>query len=84
MANFENIQDALENQQEKDTVNVELITLSGVKTIEVEEGMTIKEFKEMNGLIDVKIVNDDGDVLTNNDIIDEDTQLFISTPKKNG
>lgn len=84
MGNFEDIQNALENEQEKDTVSVELVTLSGVKTIEVEEGMTIKEFKKMNGLTDVKIVDADGDVLTNNDVIDFDTQLFISTPKKNG
>lgn len=86
MVDFNDIQNQLNNDsvEEKDTVTVELITLSGVQNLEVEEGMTIKEFKETNNLDGMKIVNEDGDVMNNNDTIDFDSQFFISAPKKNG
>lgn len=87
MVDFREINDSLENAEEKDptdVLKVELITLSGLQEYEVEEGMTIKEFKEKHNLNDVKMVNEDGDVMRNNDIIECDSQFFISTPKKNG
>lgn len=87
MANFNEINEALNNEttEAKDTVTVELVTLSGLQTYEVVEGTTIKQFKETHGLSnDVKIVSEDGDVLRCNDVIEEDMSLFISTPKKNG
>ena len=82
MANFNEIQNELNNSN--DTVKVELITLSGVQNLEVEEGMTIREFKEANNLDGMKIVDADGDVMNANDTIDYDTQFFVSAPKKNG
>lgn len=87
MANFNEINEALNNEttEAKDTVTVELVTLSGLQTYEVVEGTTIKQFKDAHGLSnDVKIVSEDGDVLRYNDVIEEDMSLFISTPKKNG
>lgn len=87
MTNFNEINEALNNEtvEEKDTITVELVTLSGLQTYEVEEGTTIRQFKEAHGLSsDVKIVSEDGDVLRANDVIEEDMSLFISTPKKNG
>lgn len=87
MVDFREIKESLENSGERgveDLVKVELITLSGLQEYEVEEGMTIKEFKEKHNLNEVKIVNEDGDVMRNNDIIECDSQFFISTPKKNG
>ena len=87
MVDFREINESLENSGEReaeDLVKVELITLSGLQEYEVEEGMTIKEFKEKHNLNEVKIVNEDGDVMRNNDIIECDSQFFISTPKKNG
>ncbi len=87
MVDFREINESLENSEERDAedlVKVELITLSGLQEYEVEEGMTIKEFKEKHNLNEVKIVNEDGDVMRNNDIIECDSQFFISTPKKNG
>jgi len=89
MANFNDINETLNNtrevEEEKETCSIELVTLSGVQNYEVEEGTTIREFKEAHGLSsDVKIVDEDGDVLRANDIIAEDMSLFISTPKKNG
>lgn len=88
MANFNDINETLSNnrvEEEKDTYSIELVTLSGVQNYEVEEGTTIRQFKEAHGLSsDVKIVDEDGDVLRANDVIDDDMSLFISTPKKNG
>ena len=87
MPNYEEINEALGNEIETlpEKVTVELITLSGMRTYEVEEGTTIKAFKEARGLSsDVKIVDEDGDVLRAEDTIETDIQLYISTPKKNG
>lgn len=87
MANFDEINNALnsEEAEEKEMVSVELVTLSGIQNYEVEEGTTVKDFKAAHGLSsDVKIVDEDGDVLRADDTIDDDISLFISTPKKNG
>lgn len=82
MTNFRNIQDELEN--ETSTVNVEVITLGGVETHEIEEGMTVADFKQAYGFNGMKLVDNDGDVMNNNDVIENDMQLFVSAPKKNG
>lgn len=88
MADFNEINNALNNEEveeEKAIVKVELVTLSGLQNYEVEEGTTIREFKEAHGLsADVKIVDEDGDVLRADDEITDDISLFTSTPKKNG
>lgn len=86
MVDFNRVNDALENEveNEREEVEIELITLSGVQNYTIEAGMTVKEFKEAHNLDDVKIVNEDGDVMRSNDIFEEDGKYFTSTPKKNG
>lgn len=91
MGNFDNIDEELTNpvmeeeEQEESLFEVELVTLSGVKKHEVREGQTIAEFKDAMGLArNTKVVDEDGDVLRNEDIIDNDMTLYISAPKKNG
>lgn len=86
MVDFNRVNDALENgvEDEKEEVKIELITLSGIQNYTIEAGMTVKEFKEAHDLDDVKIVNEDGDVMRSNDIFEEDGKYFTSTPKKNG
>lgn len=83
MADFNAINENL-NSVESSTVQVNLVTLGGVSTSEVTYGMTISEFKTRNGLGDAKIANAEGDILSGSDIITEDMELYISTPKKNG
>ena len=61
-----------------------MITLSGIQNYTIEAGMTVKEFKDAHDLDDVKIVNEDGDVMRSNDVFEEDGKYFTSTPKKNG
>lgn len=65
-------------------ITVELVTLSGRQKIEAEEGQTVKEFKEANGLNGTRIIDQNGAVLRDVDTISEGMQLFVSTPKKNG
>lgn len=86
MVDFNRVNDALENEveNEREEVEIELITLSGVQNYTIEAGMTVKEFKEAHGLDDVKIVDEDGDVMRSNDVFEEDGKYFTSTPKKNG
>lgn len=69
---------------EPETVQVEIVTLSGVRTVEATDGMTVKEFKEANGLSGTKIIDEDSNLLRDNDTISDGMQLYISTPKKNG
>lgn len=69
------------NQNE---IEVEVVTLSGVSTVKATEGMTVKEFKEANGLAGKKIIDDDSNLLRDTDTIEEGMQLYVSTPKKNG
>lgn len=86
MVDFNRVNDALENgvEDEKEEVKIELITLSGIQNYTIEASMTVKEFKDAHGLEDVKIVDEDGDVMRSNDVFEEDGKYFTSTPKKNG
>lgn len=86
MVDFNRVNDALENgvEDEKEEIKIELITLSGIQNYTIEAGMTVKEFKDAHGLEDVKIVDEDGDVMRSNDVFEEDGKYFTSTPKKNG
>ena len=86
MVDFNRVNDALENgvEDEKEEVKIELITLSGIQNYTIEAGMTVKEFKDAHDLDDVKIVNEDCDVMRSNDVFEEDGKYFTSTPKKNG
>lgn len=83
MTNFENISNRL-NREETITRKISIVTLAGVTSQDVAEGTTIREFKERNGLSDKKLVDDNGDVLTNDMVIRGDMQIYMSTPKKNG
>lgn len=69
------------NQSE---VTVELITLSGVEKVTATEGMTVREFKETNGLVGKKIIDEDSNLLRDTDTIEDGMQLYVSTPKQNG
>lgn len=85
MVDFNRVNDALENEaNEAEEVKIELITLSGIQNYTIEAGMTVKEFKEAHDLDDVKIVDENGDVMRSNDVFEEDGKYFTSTPKKNG
>lgn len=86
MVDFNRVNDALENgvEDEKEEVKIELITLSGIQNYTIEAGMTVKEFKEAHDLDNVKIVDEDGDVMRSDDVFEEDGKYFTSTPKKNG
>lgn len=77
------INDAL-NQPEVQNVTVSLVTLAGVETKVINEGTSIREFKNTYNLQGTKIVDEDGNTLSDNDVISEDMELFVSAPKKNG
>lgn len=83
MADFNAINENL-NSTNPSTVNVNLVTLGGVTQSSVRYGMTVAEFKRANGLGDAKVANADGEILTDSAVITEDTELYISTPKRNG
>lgn len=76
MPNFDALNDA--------TFDVELITLQEVKKVEVREGMTIKEFKSLNGISSATLIDEDSNRLRDNDVLEEGMQIYVSTPKKNG
>ena len=83
MADFNAINENL-NSTNPSTVNVNLVTLGDVTQSSVRYGMTVAEFKRANGLGDAKVANADGEILTDSAVITEDTELYISTPKRNG
>ena len=66
------------------TINVELVKLGQVDNIQVPSGITVSEFKYMNGLSNyIKILDSNGNLLKNEDTIMENCTLFMSAPKKN-
>ena len=65
-------------------VTVEVVTLSGTKSYEVTEGMTVAEFKRQNGLDGFKIIDEDSNLMRDTDVINSDIQFFVSKPKQNG
>lgn len=83
MADFNAISENL-NSTAPATVNVNLVTLGGVNQLTVRYGQTIAEFKRANSLSDAKVANGNGEILSDSAIITEDTELYISTPKRNG
>lgn len=84
MTDFNAINNSLNQPAAPATVEVTLVTLGGATTSTVNYGMTISEFKSRNSLGDANIANVAGDLLSNDAIITEDTELFIATPKRNG
>lgn len=83
MADFNAINENL-NSTNPATVSVNLVTLGGVTQSSVRYGMTVAEFKRANNLGDAKVANAEGEILTDSAVITEDTELYISTPKRNG
>jgi hypothetical protein len=83
MADFNAINENL-NSTTPATVSVNLVTLGGVNQLTVSYGQTIAEFKRANALGDAKVANGNGEILSDSAIITEDTELYISTPKRNG
>ena len=83
MADFDAINDEL-NRTEPAKVEISIVTLGGIQKQEVTEGMTIAQLKSRFGLEGTKIVDEDGNALDNNYTLDDDMELFVSTPKKNG
>lgn len=68
----------------KSTVQVEVVTLSGTNTYDVEEGTTVGAFKEAHGLNGYKVISGDNELLKDSDVLEDDVQLIVSSPKKNG
>lgn len=83
MADFDAINDEL-NRTEPAKVEISIVTLGGIQKQTINEGMTIGQLKSRFGLEGTKVVDEDGDALDNNFVIDGDMELFVSTPKKNG
>jgi len=83
MADFDAINDEL-NRTEPAKVEISIVTLGGIQKQEVTEGMTIAQLKSRFGLEGTKIVDEDGNALDNNYALEDDMELFVSTPKKNG
>lgn len=83
MADFNAINENL-NATTPATVSVNLVTLGGVNQLTVSYGQTIADFKRANSLGDAKVANGNGEILSDSAIITEDTELYISTPKRNG
>lgn len=70
---------------EPEKITVELITLSDIPTkLEVADGMTVGEFKRINGLTGTKLINEESEVLRDSDVLNDGEQLYVATPKKNG
>jgi hypothetical protein len=69
---------------EQENVTLTVSTLAGVRTITAEAGKTVAQIKRENDLGSVKFVTEDGILLGDNEVIDEDMNLFISASKQNG
>ena len=75
---------AVNNALNTENVKVSIVSLGGVNDYEISAGTTVRELKSRYGLSDMKIVTGDGSVLSDTDTISSDTQLYVSTPKRNG
>lgn len=83
MTDFSRISDALEAPATSN-IEVKLVTLGGTQVKTIQAGMTVGDFKRMNGIEGTKMVDDSGNTLENNYVLNSNTQAFISSPKKNG
>ena len=81
MPNFDAINDAM-NQPEE--IEVKIIRLGGVDTKKVTPNMTVADFKERFGLKGKKLVDGDGNILSNSDTLADGIEVYVSTPKENG
>ena len=81
---YSSINNALNSSAAPATAKISIISLGGVNEYEITAGMTVGDFKARHGLDGTKVVDQAGNTLENNAILSADTQLFVSTPKKNG
>lgn len=66
-------------------VKVELVTLAGRRDYKVEEGTTIATLRSRYGLSGTKILNATTNrLMKDSDVITGNTQLIVTSPKKNG
>lgn len=75
------INEALESAE---NVTVTLASLSGTRDLTAEVGMTVREFKSLNNLSSAKLVDGQGNILRDTDVISENMSLFVSASKQNG
>ena len=81
--NFDAVSNALESANAS-TCSVNLISFASNETVEVVEGITVSDLKEKFNLSSsVKLVDNEGNILSNSDTITEDCVLFASKPKEN-
>lgn len=83
MTDFQNISNSL-NQEEHQRITISVVSLGGVTTNDIDAGTTVADFKARYGLTGKKLVNEEGDALSNDTVLSSDMQLFVSTPKQNG
>lgn len=69
---------------ETKTVEIEVVTLSGVSKVEANEGDTIADFKLKNNLVGFKIMNQDNRMMRDGDLVQSGDQYFVTRPKQNG
>lgn len=83
MTDFSNINNSL-NAAAPSNINISIVSLGGVEAKQIEAGMTVGTFKARYGLEGTKMVDESGNTLENSAVLSADTQVFVSTPKKNG
>lgn len=66
-------------------VEVEVVTIDSTTKVELPEGATVKELKELAGLgSNVKMIDENNKVLTDRDTITGNVQIFASPAKQLG
>lgn len=81
---FEEINNALNALNAPSNIRVSIVSLAGVTPKECAAGTTIASFKAANGLAGMKIVNNQGRIMGDTDVLTDGLELYISTPKQNG
>ena len=65
-------------------IEVKVVSLGGINQLTVDAGTTVEQLRSKASLTSsVKIVNEAGDILKDNDAVTESCNLFISVPKQN-
>ena len=65
-------------------IEVKVVSLGGINQLTVDVGTTVEQLRSKASLTSsVKIVNEAGDILKDNDVVTESCNLFISVPKQN-
>lgn len=83
---FDAISEALNTPEveEEEQVTVQVVSFAGQRKLEVTAGTTISELKEEYDLDGVKLVTEEGVILRDTDVIEEDMVLITSASKENG